>query len=435
MCDTFIADFSDKTGYKIFGKNSDREPNEAQAIVRYPRTKTSSAVLQVTYINVPQVAETYEVILSKPFQMWGAEMGVNEHGVVIGNEAVFTHVKFIKKNVGLTGMDLLRLALERSDAAAAAISIITDLLELYGQDACGGYNDKKFYYHNSFIIADKQEQYILETAGRHWVAKRVNGYAAISNGLFIGDDYDLCSNSVKLLEKKGRINFAATFRDKMMSYFARCDFRRNLNEKEGNKESPGPFEAMRIMSSHGENTPFVSSDANMKALCIHASGIFTPHQTTGSMVVQIRKNAPVTVWLSGTSAPCISLYTPLYFGGKSIAGDGLHLPGAVADDSLWWKGERLHRAVLRDYQGIGGNFREERNSVQLELVEKDKRMIESQANVVEMDKFSQDAMLLHVTLLDKWYNEAVGNLPATYPGSLWYKIFRKSLDKRALLND
>ena len=112
MCDTFVALPSTTTdGSIIFGKNSDREPNEAQALEYYPaQIYPNGDTLQCTYMEIPQAKKTHAMMLSRPFWMWGAEMGANEKGVVIGNEAVWTKMSLARKG-GLTGMDLLRLAL------------------------------------------------------------------------------------------------------------------------------------------------------------------------------------------------------------------------------------------------------------------------------------------------------------------------------------
>jgi len=92
MCDTIVA-LGDATldGTVILAKNSDRQPNEAQVLAHVPGARhEAGATVRCTYISVPQVPETYEVLLSRPFWIWGCEMGVNALGVAIGNEAVFT---------------------------------------------------------------------------------------------------------------------------------------------------------------------------------------------------------------------------------------------------------------------------------------------------------------------------------------------------------
>ena len=65
--------------------------------------------LQCTYIEIEQCSHTYATILSKPAWMWGTEMGANEHGVCIGNEAVYTK-DFTANDLEekLLGMDLVR---------------------------------------------------------------------------------------------------------------------------------------------------------------------------------------------------------------------------------------------------------------------------------------------------------------------------------------
>lgn len=173
----------------IFAKNSDRPRDEVQEVVFIPAgTHSPGSRLQCTYIEVEQVSKTHAVILSRPSWLWGAEMGANEHGVCIGNEAVWT-----KEPVGdgeaLLGMDLLRLALERSSSAQEALHVITGLLEHYGQGGSCREDPMPFCYHNTFLLADRTEAWVLETAGRLWAAQRIpEGARNISNQLSIGMD-------------------------------------------------------------------------------------------------------------------------------------------------------------------------------------------------------------------------------------------------------
>lgn len=190
MCDTFVA-LPDATVNSdvIFGKNSDRPQSEIQDVVIIPAQKYGlNEQIKCTYITIEQAKETFAVILSQPRWIWGAEMGANECGVVIGNEAVWTVEPY--KSTGLLGMDLLRLALERGETALSALNVITALLEQYGQGGnCAEYFSMN--YHNSFILADKGEAWVLETAGSYWVAERVQqGTRSISNNLSIRNKGD-----------------------------------------------------------------------------------------------------------------------------------------------------------------------------------------------------------------------------------------------------
>lgn len=63
--------------------------------------------LQCTYIQIPQVEHTHAVILSRPAWLWGAEMGANDQGVCVGNEAVWTREP-VAAEEALLGMDLVR---------------------------------------------------------------------------------------------------------------------------------------------------------------------------------------------------------------------------------------------------------------------------------------------------------------------------------------
>ncbi|HRA48940.1 MAG TPA: C69 family dipeptidase, partial [Thermomicrobiales bacterium] len=182
-------------GSVIFAKNSDRPVNEAQPLVHHARqTWPSGSRVQTQYLSILQADTTWETIGSAPWWLWGYEMGVNEWGVTIGNEAV--HTREPGHDRALIGMDLVRLGLERAMTAAAAVRIIGGLVEAYGQGGPCEYDSDRTYQ-NSFIIADCDTAWILETAGHHWVARQVQKQGAISNLLTTGATWDAGSPIVR----------------------------------------------------------------------------------------------------------------------------------------------------------------------------------------------------------------------------------------------
>lgn len=395
MCDTFVAlPEVTRDGSIIFGKNSDREPNEAQSLEyipekRYPR----DATLQTTYLTLPQVPVTNAILICRPFWMWGAEMGANDKGVVIGNEAVFTRQPVVREKV-LTGMDLLRLALERANSAQHALEIITGLLADFGQGGKCGYQDKNLKYHNSFILADPGQAWVLETAGSLWAAKQVKDYYAISNGLTLGADFDISHpDLITAARKKGRLqkgqdfNFRTAYSDWFYTTFSASRQRRRrslmlLEEKKGRLDTAGAISLLRD-HGHAEYTP--DSHFLMHAICAHSANKISRHaaQTTGSLIACMKKGIQ-TYWATGTSAPCTGLFKPFRFSAGIPLETG-SIPGASFDPaSLWWQHEILHRSVLIDFIPRLKTFHAERDNIEMQWREQAAR--EETSNISELTR-------------------------------------------------
>jgi secernin len=321
MCDTLVVVQKDRV---LFAKNSDRDPNEAQVLDWQPRRENpAGTTLRCTWIEIPQVRTTHAVLLSRPFWIWGAEMGANEHGVVIGNEAVFTRAPYAK--TGLTGMDLLRLALERAANAQAAADVIVGLLETHGQGGGCGHENRRFTYHNSFLIADPTRAIVLETAGRAWATQDVRGPRSISNVLSIP-------------------GFAKRHSDRVKTWAAAGRLRRSRTEclaQQANK----PAELAAILRDHGDRQTdprFSFFHGGLTAPCVHAGGLIASSQTTGSWISELSPTV-IRHWATGTAAPCMSIFKP-------VAVNEVLDVGAPTDrfdeTSLWWRGEQVHRRII-----------------------------------------------------------------------------------------
>ncbi len=296
MCDTLFKKIGDNA---IFLKNSDRAANEPNLVVFCPARKASES-LKCTYITIEDM-DSYASLLYKPSWIWGAEMGINEKGVTIGNEAVWTKSKD-KKTERLLGMDLLRLGLERGESAKGALEVIIKLLEEYGQGGNAGY-DHPFYYDNSFLITDGKECYILETAGKNWAWRKVNE-GNISNRLSLTDNYDQSSVSGNFLKE----NFEPIY-----SFFSgskqrmECGARKLADIKEFSLSQS--FASLRAHYKDASDSKLFGK-GSVKSVCMHAGGI--GDHTTGSMAVFYISGKPY-VWVTGSSTPCLSVFKPVSF--------------------------------------------------------------------------------------------------------------------------
>src|ERR1700677_711906 len=129
MCDTLCA--PGRRGM-VFAKNSDRPPGEVQIAWPFGRRASAGCTLRTQYLSIGDTG-AHAAFLSCPTWLWGAEHGVKEFGVAIGNERVYTVHDAAHARPALTGMDLVRLGPERSRTAPEALQILIELLGTHGQ--------------------------------------------------------------------------------------------------------------------------------------------------------------------------------------------------------------------------------------------------------------------------------------------------------------
>ncbi len=357
----------------LFGKNSDRERNEAQVLEMHPRRDHGrGASVRLTYVEIDQVVRTNACLISRPFWMWGAEMGANEHGVVIGNEAMHSTVPAQRKPA-LTGMDLVRLGLERGTSAAHALAVITQLLEKHGQGGdCGHLG--RFYYHNGFVIADAKEAYVVETVGRWWAAERVEGVRALSNALSVGNPHarsaDLAAHAKASgwLDAKGAFDFAERLIDPVRDAgtFGRGRCARATSLLAPKARQIGLADIQAVLRDHGaeaEGDPdWTPAKTTHRSICMHAAHGPRRSQTVASMSSDLTPRR-VTHWVTGTAAPCLSLFKPVVLG-MPIPNRGPPPTDRYDEASLWWRHEPLHRAALADFPAAMALIADERDALE-----------------------------------------------------------------------
>jgi dipeptidase len=384
MCDSVVAVGSQTAdGITLFGKNSDRKPGERQPFVQHAAAHhPRGARVHCTHIEIPQVAATYRTMGHSPWWVWGYEHGVNEHGVAIGNHTVFSKDP-IEASPGLIGMDLVRLGLERGRDAREALELIAALIETHGQGGPALAPDGAGY-HNSFLIADPETAFVLETSNRNWAARAVES-AACSNHLALGSDWQIASRGLDphardegFWRGSERLDVAAAYRNphvpgRISEGRHRATRERLLRER--GRHDVASFQ--RLLRDHGDGgTVWTASGATPDeerffTVCAHSAPV---HETTASMVAPLPRDreAPWPVWVSfGT--PCTGIFLPVYL-------DGM-IPArlARAADGAFDVFHALQQAAAADLVASTPRVREGFAPLE-ERIERERREVEREAS-------------------------------------------------------
>ncbi|HXK23377.1 MAG TPA: hypothetical protein VMS55_11950 [Myxococcota bacterium] len=354
MCDSVVAARGETVGgVTLFGKNSDRKPGETQPFRLHPAAHhPPGARVRCTHIEIAQVAHTHRVMGHSPAWVWGYEHGVNAYGVAIGNHTVFSNEP-LEEEPGLIGMDLVRLGLERGRNARHALDVIVGLIEAHGQggsalapDAAG--------YHNSFLIADPETAWILETSNRRHAARRVVA-GSCSNHYALGSDWEIGSRDLESFARASgwwtsseKLDVAAAFRNPHVPPRISEGRQRATREwlaRERGKHDVASFQ--RLLRDHGAGGPIwtgrgaTQDEERFFTVCAHSAPI---HETSASLVAELpaERGVPWPVWIS-YATPCSGIFLPVYLDGA--------LPDRHARDDehgAWHAFARLQAAVARD---------------------------------------------------------------------------------------
>jgi secernin len=380
-CDSFVVlPEGTADGSMLLGKNSDRPVGETQPLRYLPaRAPAPGDRLRLACLELADDRETLAHVGASPYWCWGHELGLNERGVAIGNEALFTrdlaeHQRAARTGAppepGILGMELLRLGLERGRTAAEALEVMTALLERHGQWGAGvpGKPAAEGAYDNSYLIADPHEAWVLETSGRRWVAARVRAASwSVSNQPTIRTEWDRASDDLADHARESgwwrdeggeSFDFAAAYTDPevpLQVSHIRLQRSRQLLREARDGAGVDVAAARSVLRDHLEGTflegpYFNAARPDFMTLCMHShpSGFTWGNTASSAVFVLPPDDRPPHLWWAAAT-PCTSVYVPVFVDAAGLP-EVLGRAGS-AEESYWWTFQRLLDAVKGDALG------------------------------------------------------------------------------------
>jgi secernin len=410
-------------GRMLFGHNSNRPPAEGHALVREPgRAFAPGESVSAGAATLPQVRQTYTVLGCRRAGQWGYAHGVNEHGVAAGVTAIRTRLS--GGAAGLSGTDLVRLALERAAGARQAADVLTDLVARHGQRGPAGDGEPA---DSAFLVADPREAFVLEAAGPFWAEQAVGAARAVSGVCHLRQDWDRIARGLadRAIDSGwwpangSKLDFAGAVGREQADHAAglRRWGRATLLLEQHRGAVDGPF-LRRLLADHCDMPPEADLDSPARtfSLCRHPAGPEDPG-TSASLVVEAGPAGALPVAWCACGLPCTGVWFPLF-----LAGD---LPEAFAAEGtsgasrVWRRMQGLAGRALRA-PDRGANVREAFATLQ-EQFDQEARAFLADAAVLQQHGEGAKLHLLAGSLmqhnLERWENLCDEVCPAEWrPG-------------------
>ncbi len=350
-------------GSVILGHNEDMGTLSGK-LLYIPPQKHRTKTINVNYVTIPQVPETYGFwgsgnsvsVAEKHYDGGWILNGMNENGVSYGCNTVFTREESIPRGNGILRYSIRRLILERSGTAREAVYQIGSLIDEYGQSESTV----------AYCVADRNEAWLVETTFRHWIAKRIpdDSFHVIANQYTIETEYDLISkNMIKYAEEqgwydpaKGPFNFKYIYSDPKYLDHPRNTSREKLGEKML-RDKTGSI-TVRDMLKVLEAPP------------IQGTG------TQAYMVWHLKNYMPVetgSVMWHGMSGANTSLAVPVFTVSSRVPEEYTDAPYEYDTKSAWWRFESLQKSLYHEtgkYADSYGDIRKELDIFQEKIFKK-----------------------------------------------------------------
>jgi dipeptidase len=331
-CTTILAGKNTTAdGSVIMGHNEDMGDLSGRLVFQ-PAQAPEEKEIQLNYVTIPQIPETYaywasgnsQAAADKHYDGGWVLCGMNQWGVSMGCNTVATREEPIPRGKGISRYSIRQLVLARAKTSRDAVEVVGMLIDTYGQ------SDSPVAY----CFADRDEAWLVETTFHHWVARRIKDdeVHVETNEYTIETEYDKAG--------EGLVEYAVE-----QGWYKPEDGPFNFKFVYG---EPTAMNEPRNVSRQYQGTYMLKNKFKLigvkTVLAVLSEPPIQTTETQAFMIWHLRRSMPVEIgcvmWY-GMSGANTSIAVPVYAGSSNIPVEYTSATYRYDSVSAWWQFERL----------------------------------------------------------------------------------------------